>query len=146
METLQTATLRYDDPNYGVEIVVKQATVIEAMALNVLQWSPQVKAIEAILPEELRLPGMIWWAELSYSACFVLTSSITNDEDKPRKLTRKISPEEYLNLPGALQELWWEAVLKLNPQLMPNVPATPNPGETVVQAKNGSEPSGASNS
>lgn len=146
METLQTATLRYDDMNYGVEIVVKQASVIEAMALNVLQWSPQVKAIEALLPEEVRLPGMIWWAELSYSACRTLTASVTNDHDKLHKLVKKITPEEYFNLPGALQELWWEAVLRLNPQLMPALTPTPKEGETVEQAKNEIEPGGTSHS
>ena len=142
METLQTATVEYDDANYGVKIVVKQASVIEAMALNVLQWSPQVKAIEALLPEEVRLPGMIWWAELSYSACRTLTVSVTNDHGKPRKLAKKITPEEYMNLPGALQELWWEAVLRLNPQLMPSYSTAPKEGETAEQAKNESEPSG----
>ncbi len=142
METLQTATVEYEDQNYGVKIVVKQASVIEAMALNVLQWSPQVKAIEALLPEEVRLPGMIWWAELSYSACRTLTVSVTNAHEKPRKLAKKITPEEYLNLPGALQELWWEAVLGLNPQLMPKLTGTPIEGETVEEAKNVSEPSG----
>jgi hypothetical protein len=47
-----------------------------------------------------------------------------------------------MNLPGALQELWWEAVLGLNPQLMPSYSTAPKEGETAEQAKNASEPSG----
>jgi hypothetical protein len=95
----------------------------------------EVRTVEALLPETVRsLTGLIWWVQTAYCACRSLTVSVENDEGK-EKLSADLSMKEFLDIPEALQNVWWTAIIRLNPQIMPT-PIVPKTEETVDEAKN----------
>jgi len=131
----KTSTVRYEDDSFAVTIKVKQATVLDALVQSALEHSMEVRTVEALLPETVRsLTGLIWWVQTAYCACRSLTVSVENDEGK-EKLSADLSMKEFLEIPEALQNVWWTAIIRLNPQIMPT-PVTPKTAETVDEAKN----------
>lgn len=161
---METKVIAYEDGEYNVEIVVRKARLIDGIRRTVLIAQERAAMLaaygikskgddDAAESEELRtaMPegaeSYLWVYRMhTYSPCIAATVEIRNLEGAGMKLSKDISPEEFLELPEALVLLWENGTLEINSHWALRIPKKAEVGETPEEAGEENEPADSSSS
>ena len=121
-----TASIHYEDPNYNLTIVVRQATAMDGMrrATFIGQVIGQTKQQRESEDADALLEGMNnYYLGITWAECRAALHEVTiNDEDKPGRVTANISYEDFAALPESLVQMWHNECVRLNPHWAPKIP------------------------
>ena len=116
-----TASIHYEDPNYNLTIVVRQATAMDGMRRSALigQVIGLTKTQRESEDAQELMDGLSrYWLGLAWAACRATTVEVTAAEgDAP--FTRDISFEDFQALPDALVTVCGATSVCTQPALAP---------------------------
>jgi hypothetical protein len=116
-----TASIHYEDPNYNLTIVVRQATAMDGMRRSALigQVIGLTKTQRESEDAQELMDGLSrYWLGLAWAACRATTVEVTAAEGEA-PFTRDISFEDFQALPDALVTVWGNECMRLNPHWAP---------------------------
>lgn len=139
---MQESSIKYEDGQYNVEIVVHQATVRDGIQRTLLlnQQLCELKAQEKAGKSADLMTRAV--ATLTYPACMAATAEVRNLDVNKKQLKKKLTLDEFMELPDALVYLWEDAAFQLNPHWLPPAPKKkkkPEEGEGGEEGEAGEE-------